>query len=106
MPELFFIEHNGTTHRIQSESGVSLLQAAISNLVPGMLGDCGGCCSCATCHCYIDNTWSAVIPLPSQDEAMLIDGALHVTAESRLACQITVSDDMNGIVIRLPESQM
>ena len=106
MPVITFIEHDGKKHHIDATAGSTILRVALDNSIQGILGDCGGCCSCATCHCYIESEWSEVISPPSDDEAMLIEGALHVTPESRLACQITVLPEMEGMVVRLPESQM
>ncbi|VVN68177.1 Ferredoxin-6 [Pseudomonas fluorescens] len=106
MPVITFIEYNGNTHQVQAEVGTTLMQAAQFNLVPGILGDCGGSCSCATCHCYIDAPWAEKVPQPSSDELLLIDGALDVQPQSRLACQVSVTLALDGLVVRLPQSQM
>ena len=106
MPVITFIEHNGKAHQVEAEVGSTLMQAAQFNLVPGILGDCGGSCSCATCHCYIDAPSAEKIPLPGSDELLLIDGALDVQPESRLACQVNATPALDGLVVRLPESQM
>lgn len=106
MPVITFIEHKGKAHQVEAEVGNTLMQAAQFNLVPGILGDCGGNCSCATCHCYIDAPWADKVPQPNSDELLLIDGALDVQPESRLACQVSVTRALDGLVVRLPESQM
>ncbi|BCX67894.1 2Fe-2S iron-sulfur cluster-binding protein [Pseudomonas izuensis] len=106
MPGISFIEHNGKAHQVEVEVGNTLMQAAQFSQVPGILGDCGGNCSCATCHCYIDAPWAEKIPQPSSDELLLIDGALDVQRQSRLACQVVVTMALDGLVVRLPPSQM
>lgn len=105
MAKIVFIEHNGTQHVVEAEAGKSIMQVAVDNLVPGIVGDCGGCCTCATCHGYVEKSWCERLPAASDDEKMMIDGALHVEANSRLTCQLKVSEALDGIVIRLPESQ-
>ena len=106
MPEITLIEHNGQDHTISAEVGKSLMQNAIDNMVPGIDADCGGACACGTCHCYVEGQWLGstgdVNPL---EEAML---GMRPDREdnSRLSCQIEVSEDMNGMVVRLPEFQM
>lgn len=105
MPKILYIEHNGTQHLIEAEAGKSVMQVAVENMVPGIVGDCGGCCSCATCHGYVDPAWTDRLPAPSADETMMLDGALSVQPNSRLTCQITLRPELDGLVIRLPESQ-
>ena len=86
-------------------AGQSVMQVAMSNRVPGIIADCGGSCSCATCHVYVDPEWQGRIPGPSDTEKEMIDCALHVRENSRLSCQIVVSDAVDGLVVRIPESQ-
>jgi 2Fe-2S ferredoxin len=106
MPEIILIEHNGQEHTISAEVGKSLMQNAIDNMVPGIDADCGGACACGTCHCYVEGqrleSTGDVNPL---EEAML---GMRPDREdnSRLSCQIEVSEEMNGMVVRLPEFQM
>ncbi len=107
MTKLTFIEHNGKTYEVDATDGLSVMQAAVDNGVRGILADCGGACSCATCQGYIDPAWHAKLPPISEMEAaMLQDGAVNPTEESRLTCQITVSPALEGLVIRLPVSQL
>jgi 2Fe-2S ferredoxin len=103
--KVVFIEHNGTEHEVEAKVGSSLMQAAINNLVPGIEADCGGLCACATCHAYIDAAWIDKIPPRSQGESDLLASALRVRDESRLTCQVQVTEALAGMVIRLPESQ-
>lgn len=104
MPVIRFIEHSGTEHRVEVAAGQTLMQAACFNQIPGILGDCGGCCSCATCHCYLE-AGTGIAP-PSEDERLMLEGALEVHEDSRLACQVVVTNELDGLVVRLPESQV
>jgi 2Fe-2S ferredoxin len=106
MPTITYIEHNGAEHRIEVPEGTSLMQGAVDNLVPGILGDCGGSCTCATCHAYVDEVWAQRLPTPNGDEEMMLDAVLERQPHSRLCCQLKVSSDWDGLVLRLPESQI
>ena len=105
MPTIVFIEFNGKQHRVEAKTGDSVMNAATHHMVPGILADCGGNCACATCHVYIDEPWSGKVAQPSKEEKEMIDCALHVTAHSRLSCQVHITDALDGLVVRLPESQ-
>ncbi len=105
MPKILFIEHNGTQHVVEAEVGKSLMQTALDNMVPGIVGDCGGCCSCATCHGYIDPAHCDKLPAKSEEEVMMLDGALRVEDNSRLTCQLIVKEELDGLIVRLPASQ-
>lgn len=105
MPAIVFVESTGTHHVVEAAPGESLMQAATSNMVPGILADCGGSCTCATCHAYIDAPWAERLPPPSADEALMLDGALHPRPTSRLTCQVQMSPGLDGIVVHLPVSQ-
>ncbi len=100
-----YIEHNGTRHEVDGAEGQSLMEVATENLIPGILGDCGGTCSCATCHTYIDLAWRDKLEAASDDELGVLDGALDVRENSRLCCQIKLQPVLNGIVVHLPERQ-
>ncbi|MFT7685205.1 MAG: 2Fe-2S ferredoxin [Candidatus Azotimanducaceae bacterium] len=105
MPKITYVEHGGTEHTLDLPNGVSLMEGAINNMVPGIEGDCGGLCACATCHCYITEDWQAKIEAPDELESSMLDFAFDVKDESRLSCQITVSDELNGIIVSLPKQQ-
>ena len=105
MPQIVFIEFNGTEHRVDAPVGDTVMQAATHHMVPGIIADCGGNCACATCHVYIEEPWSAQMNPPSKEEKDMIDCALHVTPASRLGCQVQVTEKLEGLVVRLPESQ-
>lgn len=106
MIKIVFVEHSGTRHDVEAKRGDSLMQAALDHGVPDILGDCGGCCSCATCHAYIDPAWAERLPPRSEDEAMMLEGALEPRDTSRLACQVSVSEALDGMVVHLPARQI
>ena len=105
MTHITYIEHDGTRHEAEAEDGASLMQVAVDNLVPGIVGDCGGCCSCATCHAYIDPAFAGSIAPAAADERDLLEGALDAEPGSRLTCQVRVTRALDGIVVRIPRSQ-
>ncbi|MDH3991967.1 MAG: (2Fe-2S)-binding protein [Gammaproteobacteria bacterium] len=106
MAKITLIEHGGQDHVIDAETGKSLMQNALDNLVPGIDADCGGACACGTCHCFVGDEWlSATGEVDAMEEAML-GMRPDREANSRLSCQIQVSDAMDGMVVRLPEFQM
>ena len=105
MPQVKFIEFNGTEHVVEATNGESIMATAISNLVPGIDADCGGECSCATCHVLINADWRAKLETSSDQEESMLDLNPDRTEESRLSCQIKMNDDLDGIVVNLPEFQ-
>lgn len=106
MPSVRFIEHNETEYLVEAEAGHSVMQAATSNLVPGIVADCGGAGNCATCHGYIDEAWIDRVPPPSEDEQEMIEaGCMHSQPNSRLTCQVVLTPELDGLVVRLPVSQ-
>jgi 2Fe-2S ferredoxin len=107
MPKVIYIEYNGTEHRIELPVGRSVMRGAIDNGVRGIDADCGGECACATCHVYVDPAWLERTGTPaagSQEESMLSFAAL-AQPNSRLSCQIAMRDDLDGLIVRLPEGQ-
>lgn len=106
MPSIKFIRHDGTEHDVHVPAGTSVMHAAIDNGISGILADCGGACSCATCHCYVDEAWQGKTGEPDEVEAQMLDFVMEQQPNSRLSCQITVGDELDGLVIRLPESQI
>jgi 2Fe-2S ferredoxin len=106
MTKLIFIEHSGARTEIDAPDGISVMQAAVDNKVKGILADCGGACSCATCHGYIASAWASRMAPPAEDEKAMLECAVHETEESRLTCQIRVSPALDGLEIRLPVSQL
>ena len=106
MPHLTIIEFNGKQHDLQVAEGQSVMQAAVDGMVPGIMADCGGSCSCATCHCYVDEAWVARLPTIESTEREMLDCALDPQDNSRLSCQIRVTAQTDGLVVRLPKSQV
>lgn len=105
MVKLVFVGHDGSEYPVEVAKGTTVLHAARDNGVPGMLGECGGELACATCHCYVDGSLRAAIPAPGRVETEMLEGVIDVTPESRLGCQLAVSDQYEGARIRLPASQ-
>ena len=103
MAKVKYIGAGGREQIIEAASGQSLMQVAIDNLVPGILGDCGGCCSCATCHVYVDPKWVPLLESPSADEKVMLEGSPELKENSRLACQIQMRDELDGIVLYVPQ---
>ncbi len=105
MAKVTYVEHNGAEHVIDVKNGLSVMEGAVKNNVPGIDADCGGACACATCHVYVDAAWKDKVGTPSEMEKSMLDFAENVEANSRLSCQIKVSDEVEGLIVRMPESQ-
>jgi len=107
MPHVTYIEYDGTEHRVEVPIGTSVMRGAVNNAVPGIDADCGGECACATCHVYVDEAWLSVtgLPEPGSQEASMLSFAALAEPNSRLSCQIKVTDALDGLVVRLPEGQ-
>lgn len=105
MPTIKFIEYGGTEHPVHADIGQTLMNAAVSNMVPGIVADCAGNCSCATCHGYVDEAWTSRVPAAEPSEVEMLTCAVDVRENSRLTCQIRVTAELDGLVLRLPRSQ-
>lgn len=105
MGKVTYIEFNGRAHEVEAREGQSLMEAAVGNLVPGIVADCGGACACATCHVYIDEAWAERAGPAAAMESEMLDVVLHRQDRSRLSCQLRMTSLLDGIVLRLPESQ-
>ncbi len=106
MPTVVFIAHDGAARTVEAPLNKSLMQVALDNGVPGILGDCGGSCSCATCHGYVDEPWAGQLPARSETEVFMLEGVPDLRENSRLCCQIRMSEALDGIVVHLPEEQV
>jgi 2Fe-2S ferredoxin len=106
MPAVIYIEHNGETTCAEAPVGRNLMQVALDNSVAGILGDCGGSCSCATCHGYIDEAWASKLPPISETEAFMLEAVSEPRPTSRLCCQIRMGPELDGIVVNLPSEQV
>ena len=105
MPKVTFIEHNGTAHTVDAENGMTLMETAVKNMVPGIDADCGGACACATCHVYVKPEWLDKTGEREEAEEDMLDFAFEVQDNSRLSCQIKITDDLDGLVVDIPEKQ-
>ncbi|WP_108811871.1 2Fe-2S iron-sulfur cluster-binding protein [Sphingorhabdus sp. Alg231-15] len=105
MPKIIFVEHDETIHEVVAENGASVMETALDHLVPGIDADCGGQCACATCHVFINGEWAAKIPTRDETEETMLELAEGVTEFSRLACQIPMSDELDGLKVQLPKAQ-
>ena len=105
MPKITFIEFDGTEHSVEVDTGLTIMEAAVKNLVPGIDADCGGACACATCHVYIDPDWVSKTGTADEMEQSMLDFADDVKENSRLSCQIKITDECDGLIVKMPESQ-
>ena len=105
MPKITYIESNGTEHVVDAETGATVMESAIKNAVPGIEAECGGACACATCHVYVEEEWRGKTGGPSPMEEDMLDFGYDVRPNSRLSCQIKVSAELYGLVVRTPERQ-
>ena len=105
MAKVTYIQHDGTETVIDVKTGLTVMEGAVKNNIPGIDADCGGACACATCHVYVKDEWLAKTGTKSAMEESMLDFAEGVEPNSRLACQIKMSDALDGLVVTLPESQ-
>ena len=105
MAKIKYVEFDGREHEVEVKPGLSVMEGAVKNNVPGIDADCGGACACATCHVYVDEGWADKTGQASAMEESMLDFADDVQPNSRLSCQIRVTDALNGLVVRMPQSQ-
>ena len=105
MPKITYIEHNGKLHQIEVPNGLTVMEGAVQNNIPGIDADCGGSCACATCHVYVDEKWFDKLPKKENAEEDMLDMAHQSNKFSRLTCQITVTDELDGLVVKMPSKQ-
>jgi ferredoxin, 2Fe-2S len=105
MPKIIFIEHDGTRHAIEAEVGSNVMEAALRNGVTGIVAECGGSCTCATCLVHVDEAWSKLVGRPSLEEEDMLDFAFEVKPASRLSCQIKVIEELDGLIVYTPAYQ-
>lgn len=105
MPKITFIEHDGTVHTVDAEIGATVMETALKNDITGVVAECGGSCTCATCLVHVDEKWFPVVGPPSPEEEDMIDTAFEITLTSRLSCQIKVTEALDGLVVRTPSYQ-
>lgn len=105
MPVINFIEFDGSKYSVEVAEGANLMQGALDNMIEGIIAECGGCCVCCTCHCMIDPQWKDAAGSITSGEDELLEMLSERQDNSRLSCQVTVTASMEGMVVRLPESQ-
>jgi len=105
MPTVTFIASDGAVSKVDAQVGESLMQAAVNNMVEGIVAECGGCLSCATCHVYVDDAWRDQVGSASADEQAMLALAVEPNESSRLSCQVTLTEALDGLVVRMPEAQ-
>jgi ferredoxin, 2Fe-2S len=107
MAKITYIEFNGTPHEVEVPNGLTVMEGARDNGIPGIEADCGGACACSTCHVYVDPAWVDRLPPREAMEEDMLDFAWEPDPErSRLTCQIRVTDEIDGLVVRMPEKQI
>ena len=105
MPKITYTEHKGTSNEIEVANGLSVMEGAVQNNIPGIDADCGGSCACATCHVYVEEKWFDKLPKKESAEEDMLDMAYEPNKFSRLSCQITVTDELDGLVVKMPSKQ-
>jgi len=105
MPKITYIEHDGTTRTVEAEVGATVMETALKNDVPGIVAECGGSCTCATCLVHVGEAWTGKVGTRSDEEEDQLDNAFDVRPNSRLSCQITVSDELDGLIVHTPSYQ-
>ena len=106
MTKITYIEHSGKHHEIDVSNGLSVMEGAVQNNIPGIDADCGGGMACATCHVYVKEDWFNKLPEKSVGEDDMLDQAYEPKTNSRLSCQLIVSNELDGLVVHLPEKQL
>lgn len=105
MPTVKYIEANGTEHEVEVPIGTSIMQGAVNNMIEGIVAECGGVCVCATCHCFVDEQWASNIAEANGTEKEMLEFVDDLRTTSRLSCQIEMTEQLDGLVVQLPESQ-
>ena len=105
MAKITFIQPDGTRQTVIADNGMTVMEAAKKNLIAGIEAECGGACACATCHVYVDDSWSEIVGKPSQMEEDMLDFAFEVRPTSRLSCQIKVAPNLDGLAVTTPSKQ-
>ena len=106
MTKITYIEHGGKSHTLEVSNGLSVMEGAVQNNIPGIDADCGGSMACATCHVYVKEEWFNKLPKKEDGEEDMLDMAFEPKKNSRLSCQLMVSDQIDGLVVNLPEKQV
>ena len=105
MPTVYFVDADGGQHEADGDVGTNVMEAATENFLDGIVGECGGVLSCATCHVYVDKAWLSKLPEASEQEEDMLDMAIDPEDNSRLSCQIEMTEELDGLVVHLPKRQ-
>ena len=105
MPKITYNTYDNQTHKIDDQNGLTVMEGAIQNDIPGIDADCGGGMSCATCHVYVNDEWLDKLPKKEDGEEDMLDMAFEPKKNSRLSCQLIVSDTLDGLVVNIPSKQ-
>ena len=105
MPKITYIENNGKSQTVEVAEGLTVMEGAVQNNIPGIDADCGGGMACATCHVYVKEEWLNKIPKKEDGEEDMLDMAFEPNKFSRLSCQVIVSDELDGLVVKIPSKQ-
>ena len=105
MPKITYIEYSGKEHHVEMPLGFTIMEGAVKNSIPGIDADCGGSCACATCHVYVDENYLSKIPAAQEAEKDMLDFVNDPNNSSRLSCQIIITNDLDGIIVRMPKKQ-
>ena len=105
MPLITYIDHNGNAFEADVPVGDSVMQGAVDNMIDGIIGECGGACACATCHCFVDDAWIEKTGSASEEEQLMLELSSELRENSRLSCQIEVTEALDGLVVHMPQSQ-
>jgi 2Fe-2S ferredoxin len=105
MPKITYLEHDGTAHTVDAEIGATVMETALRHAIPGIVAECGGSCTCATCLVHVNEAWFDQLPPRTGEEEDQIDFAYEVKPTSRLSCQLTVTDEIDGLIVMMPAYQ-
>ena len=106
MPKITYVENEGKSHTVEVDNGLTVMEGAVQNNIPGIDADCGGSMACATCHVYVKEEWFNKLPKKEDGEEDMLDMAFEPKKNSRLSCQLMVSDQLDGLIVNLPEKQV
>jgi len=106
VPRVTFLRADGVRSTVEVAAGDTVMDGALDNGIPGIIGQCGGGCTCSTCHCYVEPPWQDLLPPAEEDELALLEYAIDRRPGSRLACQIRVTEALDGLLVELPERQL
>ena len=105
MTKIIYKDHQGNSKTVEVDNGLSVMEGAVQNEIPGIDADCGGAMACATCHVYVEEKWFSKLPKAEDAEVDMLDMAFEPKKNSRLSCQIIVSDELDGLIVNIPSKQ-